>query len=139
MRARKVPNLSHVDDVADIVTGAGMSVADSQFQISRMFCSKLCVCVACCVLFIITCLLAVTAVIGDASDSEMEEEVSKIELPDTASSHKNPGGQSAVRLCEIGPRMSLKLVKIENGMATGDVLYHAFGTYLCTGAGFWEL
>ncbi len=92
-------------------------------------CSVLnCVCVACCVLFIITCLLAVTAVIGDASDSEMEEEVSKIELPDTASSHKNPGGQSAVRLCEIGPRMSLKLVKIENGMATGDVLYHAFGT-----------
>lgn len=127
VRARKVPNLSHVGDVADIVTGAGTGVAKSA---SVGDCHvKVALFSLCVWLLHASYSFAAAAVIGDASDSEMEEEVSKIDLPDTASSRKNPGGQSAVRLCEIGPRMSLKLVKIENGMATGDVLYHAFGTF----------
>ena len=36
------------------------------------------------------------------------------------------GAQSAIRLAEIGPRMTLRLVKVEAGLADGDVLYHAF-------------
>lgn len=36
--------------------------------------------------------------------------------------------QSAVRLREIGPRMQLKLYKVEAGFAEGQVLYHAFKT-----------
>ena len=31
---------------------------------------------------------------------------------------------SAIRLYEIGPRMKLKLVKIEEGVCDGEVLYH---------------
>ena len=32
--------------------------------------------------------------------------------------------QSAIRLTEIGPRMTLELVKIEDGLCDGEVLYH---------------
>jgi len=40
---------------------------------------------------------------------------------------KNPASQSsAVRLIEIGPRMQLQLIKIQEGFTTGEVLYHKF-------------
>lgn len=35
---------------------------------------------------------------------------------------------SAIRLSEIGPRMKLKLMKIEEGICDGEVLYHEFVT-----------
>jgi len=38
------------------------------------------------------------------------------------------GQKSAVKLTEIGPRLTLTLVKIEQGLCEGDVLYHAFVT-----------
>lgn len=31
---------------------------------------------------------------------------------------------SAIRLYEIGPRLKLKLIKIEEGLCDGEVLYH---------------
>ncbi len=31
-----------------------------------------------------------------------------------------------VRLTEIGPRMTMRLVKIEEGVGEGEVLYHQF-------------
>ena len=34
--------------------------------------------------------------------------------------------QSSVRLVELGPRMTMSLVKIEEGMHDGEVLYHKF-------------
>lgn len=33
--------------------------------------------------------------------------------------------QSAIRLTEIGPRMTMELVKIEEGLCDGEVLYHS--------------
>jgi ribosome biogenesis protein SSF1/2 len=37
-----------------------------------------------------------------------------------------PGGTSAVRLIELGPRLELQLVKIEEKLCTGTVWYHRF-------------
>ena len=34
--------------------------------------------------------------------------------------------QNAIRLTEIGPRMTLELVKIEEGLCDGEVLYHTY-------------
>ena len=34
--------------------------------------------------------------------------------------------QSAIRLTEIGPRMTFELIKIEEGLCDGEVLYHAY-------------
>lgn len=33
-------------------------------------------------------------------------------------------GKSSIRLSELGPRMSLQLIKIEDGLLDGEVLYH---------------
>ncbi len=77
--------------------------------------------------FALLCLLCWSATaVGYGSESEMEEEASKVELPDRHG--RTRAGQSAVKLTDLGPRMTLKLVKIESGLASGDVLYHAFGT-----------
>lgn len=67
------------------------------------------------------------------SDSEMEEEVAKVDLStvESAAGKLKGSGQSSIRLAEIGPRLTLKLAKVEAGMAAGDILYHAFGS--CVG------
>ena len=50
---------------------------------------------------------------------------SKVTLPaDYLDKKKNT--QVAIRLHELGPRMKLKLVKIEEGLNGGNVVYHAF-------------
>ena len=36
------------------------------------------------------------------------------------------GAKSAVRLVELGPRIRMHLLKIEEGVAEGEVLYHQF-------------
>merc|ERR1712141_382927 len=64
---------------------------------------------------------------GNFSESEAEDdpEVSRVTLPQGVTSRGNmPSEQSSVRLVELGPRMTMKLVKIEEGMHDGDVLYH---------------
>lgn len=33
-------------------------------------------------------------------------------------------GKSAIRLTELGPRLTLQLMKIEDGLLDGEVLYH---------------
>lgn len=38
--------------------------------------------------------------------------------------------QSAVRLLELGPRLTLSLVKVQEGFCDGQVLYHQYGTIL---------
>merc|ERR1711988_79 len=64
---------------------------------------------------------------GLTSDSEGEDdETSKVTLPQGISARGNlPQEQSAIRLVELGPRMSLKLIKIEEGLFDGDVMYHS--------------
>ena len=34
--------------------------------------------------------------------------------------------QRAIKLAELGPRMELKLIKIESGLCDGEVLYHSY-------------
>ncbi|KAM6957146.1 suppressor of SWI4 1 homolog [Aplochiton taeniatus] len=68
---------------------------------------------------------------ANLSDSEAEQdgEHNITELPQVYSGRGNMASQqSAVRLTEIGPRMTLQLVKIEEGMAEGNVIYHAVVT-----------
>lgn len=53
------------------------------------------------------------------SGSESEGEAAQVNNPKT-------GRQMKVRLTEIGPRMDIRLVKIEDGLCGGQVLWHAF-------------
>ncbi|XP_055383142.1 protein Peter pan [Condylostylus longicornis] len=63
---------------------------------------------------------------GNASESEFEDdEESHVILPQNLKTKGNlENNKSAVRLYEIGPRITFELVKIEEGLFTGEVLYH---------------
>lgn len=65
---------------------------------------------------------------GQFSDSEAEDEpASKLTLPQNlAGRGSKAGAKSAIRLVELGPRMRLQLIKIEEGLVDGEVLYHQF-------------
>ncbi|KAK2192009.1 hypothetical protein NP493_41g06030 [Ridgeia piscesae] len=61
------------------------------------------------------------------SEAELDGPHNEVELPQAMASRGNmKTAKSAIRLTEIGPRMSLQLVKIEEGMAEGNILYHEF-------------
>ncbi|KAM9263959.1 uncharacterized protein RDI95_013709 [Morus bassanus] len=63
------------------------------------------------------------------SESEAEQDGTHnvLELPQAYAGRGNmKAQQSAVRLTEIGPRMTLQLIKVEEGLAQGNVLYHSF-------------
>ncbi|OQV20076.1 Suppressor of SWI4 1-like protein [Hypsibius exemplaris] len=64
---------------------------------------------------------------GNASESEMEDDPdNKVSLPQPISSRGNMANQlSSIRLTELGPRLTLELIKIEDGICDGEVLYHS--------------
>ncbi|KAL7576311.1 hypothetical protein ACA910_018131 [Epithemia clementina (nom. ined.)] len=95
---RNLPNLHKVQDIADYVTGQTASGST-----------------------------AASSVASDAapSDSEAEDDPRHtIELPDSYMGHRK-SQKSALKLVEIGPRLTLTLMKVEKGLGQGDVLYHA--------------
>lgn len=53
------------------------------------------------------------------SGSDSEGESAAVSNPKT-------GRQMKVRLTEIGPRINIRLVKIEDGLCGGAVLWHAY-------------
>ena len=63
---------------------------------------------------------------GQLSDSEFEGDQQEVELPQSISEQSGCGAgqKSNVRLHEIGPRLTLELTKIEEGIDEGEVLYH---------------
>jgi ribosome biogenesis protein SSF1/2 len=64
---------------------------------------------------------------GNASDSEAEDDGAKVVLPDRYIGKGNAKTQqSAMKLSELGPRITMELFKVEQGLAEGDILYHKF-------------
>ena len=65
---------------------------------------------------------------GYGSESEGEDaEAGKVEIEETTARGDVRGTrQSRVKLTEIGPRMELEILKIEEGLCDGKVLYHAY-------------
>lgn len=65
--------------------------------------------------------------VGDASDSEGSDDESKrVHLAQDFNRVAHADSTSKIVLQEIGPRMELELVKVEEGMCDGRVLYHAY-------------
>lgn len=60
------------------------------------------------------------------SDSEGEDDPQHhVTLAQNIASRGNvTAGQSAIRLSELGPRLTLHLIKIEDGLLNGEVLFH---------------
>lgn len=93
----KIPNLSKLEDISDYITGTTTSGAPAP------------------------------AASGVMSDSEVEDETSHVVLPDKYTGRGNNKAQkSALKLVELGPRLRMKLTKVERGLASGDVMYHSY-------------
>lgn len=58
------------------------------------------------------------------SDSEFDDEETHVELSQPLKRGNVDSGQSAIRLHELGPRITFELYKIEADLMTGEVLYH---------------
>lgn len=63
---------------------------------------------------------------GNLSESEYEDDDNnQVVLPQTLNSRGNlANNKSAIRLHEIGPRLTIELIKVQNDLFTGEVLYH---------------
>ena len=67
-----------------------------------------------------------TNVYFSESDGEEGPE-NQVVLPQSIAGRGNlKSNRSAIRLTELGPRVSLQLVKIQDGVGEGEVLYHSF-------------
>jgi ribosome biogenesis protein SSF1/2 len=58
------------------------------------------------------------------SDSEFDDEETHVQLTQALKRGNVDSGQSAIRLHELGPRITFELYKIESDLMTGEVLYH---------------
>lgn len=71
---------------------------------------------------------------GHSSGSEEDERRGKVRLASDYVGRGNrgkgvKGEKRAVRLVELGPRMELGLIKVEEGVGEGEVMFHEMGTY----------
>lgn len=68
-----------------------------------------------------------TTSVDAASDSEPEDGANNVvQLAQNYVGRGNKSqGKSALKLVELGPRMSLELIKVEQGLAAGNVMFHA--------------
>ncbi|XP_059275675.1 peter Pan-like protein isoform X2 [Lycium ferocissimum] len=64
---------------------------------------------------------------GYGSESEADDEAATVNLSSDIGRVNRASTKSAVKLQEIGPRMTLQLVKIEQGLCTGEVLFNEYG------------
>jgi ribosome biogenesis protein SSF1/2 len=63
-----------------------------------------------------------------APESEIEDGDSTITLPqDFVGRGNKRAEQRAIKLIELGPRMDLMLIKVQEGLCGGEVLFHEFG------------
>ncbi|ONK58128.1 uncharacterized protein A4U43_C09F8500 [Asparagus officinalis] len=64
---------------------------------------------------------------GYGSESEADEEAATVSLTSDVGRVNRASSKSAVKLQEIGPRMTLQLVKIEEGLCSGGVIFSEYG------------
>jgi ribosome biogenesis protein SSF1/2 len=67
-----------------------------------------------------------SANVDSASDSEPEDSTAVVELAQNYTGRGNKKQcKSALKLVELGPRLTLELVKVEQGLGDGKIMYHA--------------
>ncbi|RZB79189.1 Peter Pan-like protein isoform D [Glycine soja] len=64
---------------------------------------------------------------GYGSESEADEEAATVTLSSDIGRVNRASTKSAVKLHEVGPRMTLQLVRIEKGLCSGEVLFSEYG------------
>lgn len=67
---------------------------------------------------------------GYGSESEADDEAAHVSLPTDLGRVNRASTKSAVKLQEIGPRMSMQLIKIEEGLCSGGVIFSEYGMWI---------
>lgn len=62
------------------------------------------------------------------SGSEFEDEEKTVVMPATIGKGNIKENKSAIKLYELGPRFTIQLIKIEEGMMSGEVFFHEYVT-----------
>lgn len=75
------------------------------------------------------CELFYDARAGYGSESEADEESATVSLASDVGRVNRTSSRNAVRLQEIGPRMTLRLVKVEEGLCSGGTIFTEFGEF----------
>ncbi|XP_043708586.1 peter Pan-like protein [Telopea speciosissima] len=65
---------------------------------------------------------------GYGSESEGDDEAATVSLPSDLGRVNRASTKSAVKLQEIGPRMTLQLMKIEEALSSGGVIFSEYGS-----------
>ena len=114
-KGNAIPNLSRLDDVADYLldpaTGGFTSASETEPDTDA----------------------EVEVLQSSARKVLSKREMHKLRngdpnKPKTASDRRNAVEKRAVKLIELGPRMRLRLVKVEEGICEGRVMWHDFVT-----------
>lgn len=63
---------------------------------------------------------------GALSDSEAEDETTRVTLAEDFGKGNAKAQQSSIKLSEVGPRVTMELFKVERGLCEGEVLYHKY-------------
>lgn len=66
---------------------------------------------------------------GYGSESEADDEAATVTLTGDLGRVNRASTKSAVKLQEIGPRMALELMKIEEGLCSGGVIFSEYGIW----------
>ncbi|KAB5569456.1 hypothetical protein DKX38_003249 [Salix brachista] len=66
--------------------------------------------------------------VGYGSESEGDDEAATVTLANDLGRVNKASTKSAVKLQEIGPRMTLQLIKIEEGLCSGGIIFSEYGT-----------
>lgn len=64
---------------------------------------------------------------GYGSESEGDEEAATVTLSSDMGRVNQSSTKSAVKLQEIGPRMTMQLVKVEEGLCSGGIIFSEYG------------
>lgn len=57
----------------------------------------------------------------------MDDEAATVDLASDLGRVNRASTKSAVKLQEIGPRMTLQLIKVEEGLCSGGVIFSEYG------------
>ncbi|KAL2510541.1 Peter Pan-like protein [Abeliophyllum distichum] len=66
---------------------------------------------------------------GYGSESEADDEAATVSLATDLGRVNRASNKSAIKLQEIGPRLTLQLIKIEEGLCSGGVIFSEYGNH----------
>lgn len=109
----KLPDLGALQDIAQFIEGqaglGGLSDSEAEDDNSRVG------------------VLSFTVLSTELTCSFAGLVLRQVTLPERfAGKGNNKAQQSAMKLSELGPRLSLEIFKVEQGVNEGDILYHKF-------------